>query len=52
MLIKPVTKRIKDVFIGEGWYQWARVDLVRGVIISSSIKLPKHLEKDILSQAK
>ena len=52
MLIKPVTKRIKDVFIGEGWYQWARVDTARGVIIKSSIKLNKHQEKLILSEVK
>ena len=32
MIIKKVTKHISDVFIGEGWENWVRVDTRKGVV--------------------
>ena len=52
MLIKHVTKRIKDIFVGEGWDQWARIDIVRSVVLGTTLKLNKGSEKLLINKAK
>lgn len=36
MIIKHVTKNLKDVFFGEGWENWARVCLKQNRILKST----------------
>ena len=53
MLIKSVTKHIKDVFLSaEGWSNWVRIDLRANRIINSDNRINKTLELAILSQVR
>ena len=50
MYIKSVNRNIKDVFIGEGWDQWARVDLAKNQVVQASIPVSKGLERTIITK--
>ena len=52
MLIKTVTRNIKDVFIGEGWENWARVNLSQNKVVSSSIKVTPNFERIIINKVR
>lgn len=52
MLVKHVTKNIKDVFIGEGWYNWVRINLAQNRILSSSHKINPAFEKTLINNVR
>lgn len=52
MLIKTVTRNIKDVFIGEGWGNWARVNLSQNKVVSSNIKVNPNFERIIINKVR
>ena len=52
MLIKTVTRNIKDVFIGEGWENWARVNLSQNKVVSSNIKVTHNFERIIINKVR
>lgn len=52
MLIKHVTKNLKDVFFGEGWANWARVCLKQNRILKSTSRINHAFEKVLLSKLK
>ena len=52
MLVKHITKNLKDVFIGEGWDNWARINLAQNRVVSSNLKMHKAFEHSLIQQCK
>ena len=51
MKIIQVTKNIVDVFVGEGWENWIRLDL-RGFRVLGKSNIQRNVEKTIIGQMK
>lgn len=52
MYIKSVNHNIKDIFLGEGWDNWVRVDLRTNQIVTSSIPVPEKLRTTVITKVR
>lgn len=50
MYIKSVSQNIKDVFIGQGWSNWIRLDVEQQKILKASFKVSPSLFKTIMQK--
>lgn len=52
MYIKSVNHNIKDVFLGDGWDNWVRIDMRTNSVVSSSLQLNHKLQESILNKVR
>lgn len=52
MIIKHITRNLKDIFIGEGWDNWARIDLGRNKVVATTLNMHKAFEHKLVQQCR
>ena len=52
MVIKHITRNLKDIFIGEGWDNWARIDLKSNRIVGTTLTMHKAFEHKLIQQCR
>lgn len=52
MFIKSVNHNIKDIFLGDGWDSWVRLDLRTNQIVTSNIPVPEKLRTAIVTKTR
>ncbi len=52
MIIKHITKNLKDIFLGEGWDRWARINLAQNRVVNTNLKMHKAFEHSLIQQCK
>lgn len=52
MIIKHITRNLKDIFIGEGWDNWARIDLGQNKVVATTLSMHKAFEHKLVQQCR
>lgn len=52
MFIKSVNHNLKDVFLGEGWDNWVRLDMRTNKIVGSNIPVPEKLRSAVITKVR